>query len=87
MVPSIAATVTALSASGGIVTVTATNTYLPGAQVVVTSATSGIGATISGLTLTVIQSTGSAFTVKSAATGATGTGTASAINPPVSRSR
>ena len=78
----IAATVTALSASGGIVTVTATNTYLPGAQVVITSATSGIGASISGKTLTVLQSTGSAFTVTSHATGATGTGTASGINPP-----
>jgi hypothetical protein len=78
----ISATVTALSASGGIVTVTAANTYLPGAQVVITSTTSGIGATISGQTLTVIQSTGTAFTVKSSATGATGTGTASGVNPP-----
>jgi hypothetical protein len=79
---SLAATVTALSASGGIVTVTATNSYLPGAQVVITSTSSGIGASISGQTLTVLQSTGSAFTVTSAATGATGTGTASGINPP-----
>lgn len=78
----IAATVTALSASGGIVTVTAANNYLPGAQVVVTSVTSGIGASISGKNLTVIQSTGTAFTVTSSATGATGTGTASGINPP-----
>lgn len=78
----IAATVTALSASGGIVTVTAANTYVPGAQVVVTSATSGIGASISGKTLIVLNSTGTAFTVTSSATGATGTGTASAINPP-----
>ena len=75
-------TVTALSASGGVVTVTATNTLVPGAQVVVTSATSGIGAKISGVTLTVLQSTGSAFTVTNASTGATGTGTFSAINPP-----
>lgn len=78
----ITGTVSALSASGGIVTVTATNTLVPGAQVVVTSATSGIGATISGQTLTVLQSTGTAFTVTSAATGATGTGTFSGINPP-----
>ena len=49
---------------------------------VITSATSGIGATISGQTLTVLQSTGTAFTVTSAATGATGTGTFSCINPP-----
>jgi hypothetical protein len=75
-------TVTALSASGGIVTVTAANFLLPGAQVVITSATSGIGATISGQTLTVIKSTGTAFTVTSSATGATGTGTFSGINPP-----
>jgi hypothetical protein len=78
----IAATVTALSASGGIVTVTAANTYLPGAQVVVTSSTSGIGATISGQTLTVLSATATAFKVTSSATGATGTGTASAVNPP-----
>src|SRR6185437_12928637 len=73
---------TALSASGGVVTVTAANTLLPGAQVVITSATSGIGATISGQTLTVLNSTSTAFTVKSSATGATGTGTFSGINPP-----
>lgn len=78
----IAATVTALSASGGVVTVTAANNYLPGAQVVVTSATSGIGASISGKTLTVLSSTSTAFKVTSSATGATGTGTASAVNPP-----
>jgi len=78
----LAATVTALSASGGIVTVTAANTYLPGAKVVITSAVSGIGTAISGQTLTVLASTGSAFTVTSSATGATGTGTASGINPP-----
>jgi hypothetical protein len=76
------ATVTALSASGGVVTVTAANTYLPGAQVVVTSASSGIGAAISGKTLTVLSSTSTAFTVTSSATGATGTGTASGVNPP-----
>jgi hypothetical protein len=80
--PAINGTVTALSASGGIVTVTAANYYLPGAQVVVTSAVSGIGTAISGKTLTVIASTGTAFTVASTATGATGTGTVSGINPP-----
>src|SRR6185312_1307593 len=80
--PAIAATVTALSASSGIVTVTAANTYLPGAQVVITSASSGIGTAISGKTFTVLSSTGTAFTIASSATGATGTGTASGINPP-----
>lgn len=78
----ITGSVTALSASGGIVTVTAANNLLPGAQVVITSASSGIGASISGQTLTVIQSTGTAFTVTSSATGASGTGTYSGINPP-----
>ena len=80
--PAIASTVTALSASGGIVTVTAANTYLPGAQVVITSTSAGIGVGLSGKTLTVLSSTGTAFTVTSSATGATGTGTASGINPP-----
>lgn len=76
------ATVTALSASGGVVTVTAANTYLPGAQVVITSTTAGIGLAISGKTYTVLNSTDTAFTFASAATGATGTGTAAAVNPP-----
>ena len=75
--------VTALSASGGVVTVTAANNLVSGAQVVVTSATSGIGATMSGVTLTVLSATATAFKVTSAATGATGTGTYSAINPPI----
>jgi hypothetical protein len=78
----ITGSVTALSASGGVVTVTATNNLVPGAQVVVTSTSSGIGATISGQTLTVLSATSSAFKVTSSATGATGTGTFSAINPP-----
>ena len=74
--------VTALSASGGVVTVTAANNLLPGAQVVVTSSTSGIGAAISGKTFSVISATASAFTIASTTTGATGTGTFSAVNPP-----
>lgn len=74
--------VTALSASGGIVTVTAANNLLPGSQVVVTSSTSGIGASISGRTFSVISATASAFTIASTVTGATGTGTFSAVNPP-----
>lgn len=78
----ITGTVTALSASGGVVTVTAANNLVAGAQVVVTSATSGIGASISGVNLTVISATATAFKVTSAATGATGTGTFVAYNPP-----
>ncbi len=78
----IASTVTALAASAGIVTVTAANTYVPGAQVVVSVATGTLGPKLAGVTLIVIQSTSTAFTVTSAATGTTGTGTASGINPP-----
>jgi|ERR1019366_293650 hypothetical protein len=78
----IAATVTAFAASAGVVTVTAANTYLPGAQVVITSASAGIGVSLSGKTYTVIQSTSTAFTITSSATGASGTGTASGVNPP-----
>jgi hypothetical protein len=78
----LAVTITALSASGGIVTVTATNSYLPGAQVTITSASSGIGALLNGNTYTVLSSTSSAFKITSSATGATGTGTGSGINPP-----
>jgi len=80
----IAATVTALSASGTTLTVTAANTYLPGAQVQITVATGTLGPKLAGLTLTVIQSTSTAFTatMPSALTGTTGTGTASGINPP-----
>ena len=78
----IAATVTALAASAGVVTVTAANTYLPGAQVVISVATGTLGPKLAGQTLTVIQSTSTAFTVTSAATGSSGTGTASSYNPP-----
>lgn len=75
-------TVTALAASGGIVTVTAANHFVPGAEVVITSTVTGIGATISGKTLTVLTASATAFTVASTATGATGTGTAAGVNPP-----
>ena len=78
------ATITAFSASNGIVTVTAANTYHPGAQVVITSAgASGtIGYSMNGSTYTVLSATASAFTVTSTAPGSTTTGTAAGRNPP-----
>ena len=76
----LAATVTALSASGGIITVTAANVYLPGAQVTISVATGTLGPKLTG-TYTVLSSTTTAFTFASASTGSTGTGTASGINP------
>ena len=78
----LAATVSALSASGGIITVTAANVYLPGAQVTISVATGTLGPKLTG-TYTVLSSTTTAFTFASASTGSTGTGTASGINPPV----
>jgi hypothetical protein len=75
-------TVTALSASGTTLTITAANKLLPGAYVVVSVATGTLGPKLAGLQLPVIQSTGSAFTatMPSALTGTTGTGTAVGIN-------
>ena len=59
---SIAATVTARSASGTTLTVTAANTYVAGAQVVVSVATGTLGPKLANLTLPVLASTTSAFT-------------------------
>jgi hypothetical protein len=77
-------TVTALSASGTTLTVTAANTYLPGAQVQVSVATGTLGPKLSGVNLIVLNSTSTGFTavMPSELTGTTGTGTASGINPP-----
>ena len=77
-------TVSALSASGTTLTVTAANTYLPGAKVQVSVATGTLGPKLAGVNLTVLNSTSTAFTavMPSALTGSTGTGTASGINPP-----
>jgi hypothetical protein len=79
---SLTATVTAISASGGIVTVTAANTFLPGAQVTFAGFASGtLGPKlIAAGPLTVASSTSTAFTIVSALTGTTGTGTATGIN-------
>lgn len=77
-------TVSALSASSTTLTVTGTNNLLPGALVTVVVATGTLGPKLSGLQLPVLNSTGTAFTatMPSALTGTTGTGTASAVNPP-----
>jgi hypothetical protein len=80
------ATITALSASGGIITVTAANSFLPGATIQSFSGfTAGLGlalqtAATSGTCFTVIQSTGTAFTFASTLTGATGTGSCIGFN-------
>jgi len=75
-------TVTALSASGTTLTVTAANKLLPGAYVAISVATGTLGPKLAGLQLPVIQSTGTAFTatMPSALTGTTGTGTGTGVN-------
>ena len=79
-------TVTAVSASGSVATITAANAALPGAQVSFGTFTTGtLGPKlVSAGTMTVLQSTGTAFTVQmpSALTGTTGACTATAVNPP-----
>jgi hypothetical protein len=77
-------TVTALSASGTTLTVTAANKLLPGAVVQIVVATGTLGPKLAGLSLPVIQSTGTAFTatMPSALTGTTGTGTGTGVNGP-----
>lgn len=82
--PTLNVTVTALSASGTTLTVTAANNFLPGAQVQIVVATGTLGPKLAGLNLAVISSTSTAFTatMPSALTGTTGTGTGTGINPP-----
>jgi hypothetical protein len=78
----LSATITALAYSGGIITVTAANTFLPGAQVTfVFSGTGTLGTKINGLTATVLSSTSTAFTFASALTGSTASGSCTGINP------
>lgn len=78
------APVTSLAVSGGIVTVTAANFYLPGAQVTFANLATALGLLLNGVNFTVLTSTGTAFTFATALTGSAGadTGTASGINPP-----
>lgn len=77
-------TVTALSASGTTLTVTAANNLLPGAVVQIVVATGTLGPKLAGLQLPVINSTSTAFTatMPSALTGTTGTGTGTGVNGP-----
>ena len=88
-VPSLGAvqnlTVTALSASGTTLTVTAANKLLPGAYVTIVVSSGTLGPKLAGLQLPVLNSTGTAFTatMPSALTGTTGTGTGTGINPAV----
>ena len=78
-------TVTALSASGTTLTVTAANNLLPGAYTSIVVASGTLGPKLAGLQLPVISSTSTAFTatMPSALTGTTGTGTGTGINPAV----
>jgi hypothetical protein len=78
-------TVSALSASGTTLTVTAANNLLPGAYVNIVVASGTLGPKLAGLQLPVIKSTTTAFTatMPSALTGTTGTGTGTGINPAV----
>ena len=77
-------TVTALSASGTTLTVTAANKLLPGAVAQISVATGTLGPKLAGLNLTVLNSTGTAFTavMPSALSGTTGTGTGTGVNGP-----
>ncbi len=77
------ATITSLSLTSGILTVTAANTFLPGALVTFAGLSTVLGLLLNGVSLTVLSSTGTAFTVATTLTGTNGTdaGTASGINP------
>ncbi len=81
---SLSAAVTSLAVSGGIITVTAANYYLPGAQVTFSGLGTALGLLMNGVKFTVLASTGTAFTLASTLTGTAGsdTGTATGNNPP-----
>jgi hypothetical protein len=80
----LSAAVTSLAVSGGIITVTAANYYLPGAQVTFSGLGTTLGLLMNGVKFTVLASTGTAFTLASTLTGSAGsdTGTATGNNPP-----
>ena len=82
--PLLKATVTNLAVSGGIITVTAANSFLPGAVVIPSNLTTTLGLLMNGKTFTVATSSGTAFTTVSALSGAAGadTGTVSGNNVP-----
>ncbi len=78
-------TVTALSASGTTLTVTAANKLMPGSVVTISVATGTLGPKLAGLNMAVLNSTGTAFTatMPSALSGSTGTGTGTGVNPAI----
>ena len=85
MGPLLSATVSNLAASvasGGVpayITVTATNTFLPGASVTFANLTTALGLLMNGVSFTVVKSTGSAFVVYSTLTGSAGADTGTAV--------
>lgn len=84
-VPSTATvSVTALSASGGTITATAANNFLPGAQVTFQNCTTVLGLLLNGKTFTVTSATATAFKFLSSSTGAGSSETGQAVggNPP-----
>ncbi len=77
------ASVTSLAVSGGIITATAANSFLPGASVTFAGLSTTLGLLMNGVTFTVAQSTGTTFTMPSQGlTGSAGsdTGTATGNN-------
>lgn len=76
------ASVTSLAVSGGIITATAANSFLPGASVTFAGLSTTLGLLMNGVTFTVAQSTGTTFTMRSGLTGSAGsdTGTATGNN-------
>lgn len=79
------APVTTFSASGGVVTATAANNFLPGAQVTFQNCVTTLGLLLNGKTVTVSSATATAFKFTSSATG-TGTsetGQGNGYNPVV----
>ena len=84
--PTISAPITGTSASGGLITITAANKFQPGANVLFGA--SGTGTILTALLAAqtsagweVVTSTATSFTIASAITGTTGTGTVAGNNP------
>ena len=84
--PTIAAAITATSASGGLITITAANKFQPGANVLFGA--NGTGTILTALLAAqtsisweVVTATATSFTIASSITGTTGTGTVTGNNP------
>ena len=73
--PNLTASVTSLSVSGGVITITAANSFLPGAGVTFANLTTTLGLLMNGVQFTVLSSTGTAFKVASTLTGSAGSDT------------